>query len=163
MNRSSDLITIKEAAHRSERSVVTIKRWIRAKKLKAHRKTTGKTAPVYIDSHELSMILTNTEPGRVVHGSVNEALTQGATSKAAGGLIKALNDQISTLQAQAENARADHAIQIDSLQATIKDLRADKERMLAEVADLRARLVAVERELNGGVRGLLRGWIGGKR
>jgi len=132
MNQASDLLTVKEAAVRAERSISTIKRWMRSGKLKKRRKGKGKTAPVYISSHELSMLTMDQTPARAANRATNQAPNQAQAE-----LVDILKEQIADL-------RRDKASLQDDMRTTRKLLDESRER-----------IAALERQLNGGVRGLL--------
>jgi len=138
MNGPGDLITIREAATRAERHPSTIKRWIKAKRLTTHRNGNGRTASIMVEARELMTLLTDQAPRpRMV-----EARPEHEPSAA--------------IQASLDATRADHEREISALALQIADLRADKARLQRELDDSRQRVAALEREMNGGVRGLLR-------
>jgi len=151
MNEAGGLITIQDAAKRAERHASTIKRWIADKRLTPHKRGKGKTAPVMVEARELMALLADQTPRARVVASQSDH-ERSTPSKAELTLAKEL-----------EAAREDHRRELETLRLVIADLRADKERGQRELTDARERIAALERELNGGVRGLLRGLFGGGR
>lgn len=140
MNSSPDYITIREAALRSERSVSTIRRWIRQGTIES-KQVGGKTSPVLVSIASLTAVLMTQEPrGNVdtsppIHEHIHE---QSMVNRA---VVEAMESHIHALSLQVE------------------DLIRDKTLLRSELESTRERLSAVEKELNGGVRGLLRSWI----
>lgn len=137
MKRADDLVTIRQAATMAERSTATIKRWIKVGMLKAHRIGKAKNAPVHVATSQLMSLLADAAPGH----APRDIMTHSQLGHADAELLMELRDRVAELQ-------RDKA-----------DLRSRLDKADQEARDLRDRINALERELNGGFRGLLRGII----
>lgn len=134
------VIGIKEATRLSGKSERTIRRWIREGRLNDLRKPDDRRSPVKINRLELRRILTDmTAP--IDRPSISVSASGGGVDSAA---VKAMQAHLATLE------------------GTVNDLRAERDRLRGDVSDLRRdlaerdqRIRALEKELNGPHRGLL--------
>ena len=124
-------VTIQEAAKMSERSLSTVRRWVKTGVLKDYRRKGDTRSPVLIDYSELMAVLSHTSPKPPTSSEPMPTLHDDS-------LIAALNSQI-------EELRRDKA-----------DLRIRLDRAEQDARDLREKVAVLEKELNGGFRGMLR-------
>lgn len=143
---SEKVVTLKQAAQAAGRSVDTVRRWVHAgkvKKVKGPADSTRPNSTVYV---RLGDVLNAARLG------VPEGATPGAERLGNAPMLpmqgayadnEAVNRLIGHLEASLEDMRRAR----DSLQADTVALR-------AALADKERRVIALERELNKGVRGL---------
>lgn len=149
---SEKVVTLKQAAQAAGRSVDTVRRWVNAGKVKRAKGPADSTRPNSTIYVRLGDVLNAARLG-VPEGAapVSEGLgmpTMQPTQNAYAD-NEAVNRLIGHLEASLEDMRRAR----DSLQADVAALR-------ATVADRDRRIQALERELNKGVRGLLRRGLG---
>ena len=118
----------------SERSASTVRRWVKTGVLKDYRRKGDTRSPVSIDYSELMAVLSQTSPKATASAEPVPTLHDDS-------LIAALNSQI-------EELRRDKA-----------DLRSRLDRADQDARDYREKIAVLERELNGGFRGILRAAI----
>jgi len=142
INTQERLITLKEAATIAQRSISTIRTWIRAGKLQDMRQAGDRVSPVMVSHSELLVLC-----------SKQRQMRSGAPiSNTQPELIANNTALVETLKAQIDDLKRDKAELRSELSFVRKDLESARER-----------IAALEREMNGGVRGLIRSAIFGKK
>ena len=145
--RPQDLITLKEAAKLTGKAEHSLRRWKREKGLKDWRDTKDARAPSLVSRAEVTAIAVQVASTAVVD----------TTRKGTGGQVSAqavatvLREHLHTLERDVEDLR----VQRDATARRLVDREAELAMVRAELVDTRKRVDALERELNGGVRGLL--------
>lgn len=138
----ADLVTLRDAARLSGKSVDTLRRWIRAGRLPAQRAGADHNAPVLVARGDVQALVI-ADASAPMHAS-------GAVS-AAGGHQPMQSGELAAVRAHL----ADVLAQRDGLRRERDEARAELAAVRVELGDTRRRLELVERELAGGVRGLL--------
>lgn len=126
-----DLIPLKEASKLIGRSVDTLRRWKRQGTIDFHQNPDDKSK-LYVSR---------------------------------GAVLQATSVKVAPVEpVPAVAPAATKSAELDAIKAHLEDVRTERDswktevkRLQVELTDVRTRLATVERELNGGVRGLLRG------
>ena len=147
MQSAEELVSLAEAATIAGKSPRTIRRWISRGILPAVRSGHGRTSPVQVPKTRLRAYLAmsvRTDDQGVI-GQVSEAVTHPPKGETVSRELL-------------EEVRGDRDRlwkQVERLEASRRNLEDDKRDLRAQLEDGRMRIAALERELNGGVRGLL--------
>jgi len=160
------LVPMSEAAAMSERSVATIRRWIKAGKLTRHQEAAparGGSARVLVDSTELMKLLANTGQAPADHtltvkpdtphkGDTTRPDTGDHARVATPGAIQIMRlehqlelQNMRTEIIKANNERAVQAIQVDALKETITRLERQHSTTLTQLS---ATLIEKKNEIN---------------
>lgn len=135
-------ITIKEAVKRIERSERTIRQWLKDGRMQTYRVEGDKRNTILIDKHELLMAAAEMTPppkkNMLVHRSKGE--------------FNALHHHLEATERRLEVSEQ----RLDKAELDARNLRAEVARLQEALAAKTERIHALELELNGGVRGLLR-------
>lgn len=154
---NTDLIPLKEACAIIGKSPDTVRRWHKDKGIAWHREPGNPSAPVFVSKAEVLRIAAD------IAGSARSAsptsaplpvgVARGAVAAEGTGaaLTSAMQAHLATLEGVVSDARKER----DALRAELDAVRADLAVARAHLADRDARIAALERELNGGTRGLL--------
>ena len=131
----SDMLTVKEAAEISGRGERTIRRWMADKRLTVQRAEGDKRGTVLLSRQDVIDVASSLTP-----------LPKKKPIKAAcKEVVTVLRDHLD----DAIHQRDEYQFQVKHLRVEIEDLR--------QVIDgKQAKIQALEKEINGGVRGLLR-------
>ena len=144
--RPGDLVTLREASLLTGRSARTIRRWRDEGKLRTWAAREGAGAPPVVSRAELDTVAATAAVAATAPRALGGQRTR-TTAAAATGWERAVD--------ALRHERDDLVAQRDGLRRERDDARGEAARLAAEVSELRRRLEAVERELAGGVRGLL--------
>ena len=140
---ADELVTVKEAARLTGKSPDTVKRWIKAGKLKATQTGASDNAPVMVRRADALALVRALAAAPRHHRDVVPVPAERAHADD-GALHGALQAHL-----------ADVVRQRDALERRLAERDGEVAGLRLELADARRRLEAVERELRGGVRGLL--------
>lgn len=153
----TDLIPLKEACAILGKSPDTLRRWHKDKGITWRRELGNPSAPVLVSKAEVLRIAAEVagvsypvvQP--VVHAG--GVATRGAGDAALTGaaVTSAMQAHLATLEGVVSDTRRER----DALRAELDAARLELAGVRAQLAERDARIVALERQLNGGARGLL--------
>jgi len=156
-----EIITLQEATQVSGKSVRQLRRYVKDGKLQNHQANPTQNSQILLSLTELRAYL-STLPQSRQNGGKGKVRQKRVD-------VNVHVEELSNLRAQVGALGAQLAMQEElnrEFKDRIKELKDDKRTLLAQVEDLRRRLddsqdarAALEREMNGGVRGLLKGAI----
>ena len=147
----TEMVTLREAAKLTGKSLDTLRRWIRAGHVEAEHAGDSPSAPVLVQRASLLAYAATIGGTPVGAASIARAGAKGVPSS----VLAAVQSHLHTL----ERERDDLVAQRDGLRRELADTRTELAAARAELAEKSKRLDAVERELAGGVRGLLTGAV----
>ena len=130
----SELINIKQAVLRTGRSERTIRRWLANGKLEPHEQK-GKRKKILVDAQALVMVAAEMMP-------LKKKDTVKHDTK---GVTEALRDHLHDTRRQR-----------DAFEFELKQCRQQLDELSGTLSQKQERIAALEKVINGGVRGLLR-------
>lgn len=135
-------VTIKEAVKHVGRSERTIRKWLADERLTAHRVEGDRRKTVFIDTDELLMAAAD----------MTSPPTMKPRLQGSKGEVAAIRQHLEATEKRLETSER----RFDKAEQEGRELRAEVARLREALAAKAERIHALELELNGGVRGLLR-------
>jgi excisionase family DNA binding protein len=165
---TDNLLTVKQAATRTGKSVSTVRAWIRDGRLPANRSGTAKNAAVMVSEGELLGLLREQgllDTPQPVSDTQTDKLTDNqlltAVMSERDRLLRELDSERSYYRAELARVQTELASvrsELDSTRKALVELARQAERQQGEIARLEQEKAAAESRR--GIRGLLKGFIG---